>query len=558
MDRKRLAQVAVEVLLTIGAVLGVLCVVSAVAGIGFGVTPLVIRSGSMSPGIPTGSLSLARIVPADELVPGDVVSVERTGGGRVTHRIASVQPMGDSVILVLKGDANRVADAEPYRVTEADRVFATIPGAGYVASWFATPSAKILVGVCALLVVAAVFRPRRTEPEESVEKRSAASSATVLTLVAVIVGTGAVQIRSTAAAFTDTAAANSNFSAHATFIPNPDTFSCSGLLGLTLSLSWPSRGAGFDYQLIFKSGGTQVGSPVIVGENTTPGATVSFTMVLNDLGLLSLGNYTVELRSRRKADNTVSPNAPLVLTINRALVLATCVAPTTVNNPEGPQGFAAPLAGARMAPVEESAPEESETATPETTAPETTDPATSEPETTSPETTTSPESTTSPETTTETTTSEEASLSIVPPEPPVAEPLVAEPTLEEGTTEALITEEPVTEVPVTEEPTTTDPPATEPTSTDPPATEPMPTEPPAPVGTVFSGSGNVVAFQTSSTSCTVSGDYSAMVQVTCGGRSFEVNGAIFTPNGVAAATRDGVWLVNLGSGSMEVVSALRS
>lgn len=43
----RFGRGAREVLLTLGALLGVLCIVASIAGVAFGVKPLVFRSGSM-------------------------------------------------------------------------------------------------------------------------------------------------------------------------------------------------------------------------------------------------------------------------------------------------------------------------------------------------------------------------------------------------------------------------------------------------------------------------------------------------------------------------------
>ncbi len=64
-----------EAALWVVAALGAVCLAFAVASVAFGVTPLIFSSGSMSPGIPTGSLAIAVSTPASELVPGDIVSV---------------------------------------------------------------------------------------------------------------------------------------------------------------------------------------------------------------------------------------------------------------------------------------------------------------------------------------------------------------------------------------------------------------------------------------------------------------------------------------------------
>ena len=115
-----------DVALTVAAVLGGLSLVTALVLAVAGMTPLVFTSGSMGPAIPTGSLALARSVPVDELVVGDVVSVRDARGTRVTHRVVAVDDAG----LTLRGDANPTADAGTYDVAVADRVLLSVPHAG--------------------------------------------------------------------------------------------------------------------------------------------------------------------------------------------------------------------------------------------------------------------------------------------------------------------------------------------------------------------------------------------------------------------------------------------
>ena len=86
----------------------------------FGVAqPLVVVSESMRPALRAGDLVLAVRVPVDALVPGDVVSVARDEESRfITHRLLHATPVAqdDGWELVLKGDANPVADPKSYAV----------------------------------------------------------------------------------------------------------------------------------------------------------------------------------------------------------------------------------------------------------------------------------------------------------------------------------------------------------------------------------------------------------------------------------------------------------
>ncbi|MBM4598030.1 signal peptidase I [Prescottella equi] len=149
-----------EAALTFGAIAGVICIVATIAGLLFGVKPLIFRSGSMSPEITTGSLALARTVPANELSVGDIVSVENADGTRITHRVYAIQEQTDrSSSVTLKGDANTDPDVEPYVISEADRVFWSAGRLGYVAAWLSSSTAIFFGGVLVGALLVIVARP---------------------------------------------------------------------------------------------------------------------------------------------------------------------------------------------------------------------------------------------------------------------------------------------------------------------------------------------------------------------------------------------------------------
>jgi signal peptidase I len=196
-----------DLLLTIGAIAGVLCVLVAIAAFAFQVHLVVFRTGSMSPAIETGALALSRTVPASELAVGDVVTVRSATGQRITHRIQRVTQVGDGAQLVLRGDANRVDDAQPYDVTEADRVIASVPQAGYVVAWLSGPigifGGGLLVGLTLLIAFG-----RGTAPAPDGTPRGVSG----VTAAALVLGLGVtmatvVSHRDTLASWTDTAAA---------------------------------------------------------------------------------------------------------------------------------------------------------------------------------------------------------------------------------------------------------------------------------------------------------------------------------------------------------------
>ncbi|WP_336793972.1 signal peptidase I [Gordonia malaquae] len=157
-----------ELALNVGAILGLICIVVAIGSMLFGITPLVFRSGSMSPDIPTGSLALARTVDATDLRIGDVVSVDNEVGTRITHRVVAIENAGDGAVsLTLKGDANRVPDPSPYLVTEADRVIGSVPILGYAAAWLSSKTAIFIGGIVAGALLMLAFGPIRRSSDTS-------------------------------------------------------------------------------------------------------------------------------------------------------------------------------------------------------------------------------------------------------------------------------------------------------------------------------------------------------------------------------------------------------
>ncbi|ORI18646.1 signal peptidase I [Rhodococcus sp. 1163] len=159
-----------EILLTVGAISGLVCIGIALAAAIFGITPLVFRSGSMSPAIDTGALAFARSTPATELEVGDVVSVTNASGDRVTHRIESIEVVtGNSATLVLKGDANTDVDSEPYVVSEADRILFSVNRLGYVVTWLSGPVAVFAGGVLVGVLLMVAWRPGGLQPTSRVD-----------------------------------------------------------------------------------------------------------------------------------------------------------------------------------------------------------------------------------------------------------------------------------------------------------------------------------------------------------------------------------------------------
>ena len=128
--RRRAPHLVALAVLTLLAILGVSTVLTAAARLAFDVDLLVVRSGSMAPSMPVGSLVLTRPVAADQVEPGDVVSVVRTDGRRITHRVVAAEGSGALRRLTTQGDANAAPDPESVTAGTVERVVLTAPGLG--------------------------------------------------------------------------------------------------------------------------------------------------------------------------------------------------------------------------------------------------------------------------------------------------------------------------------------------------------------------------------------------------------------------------------------------
>lgn len=278
-----------EIALTIGAIAGVICLVAAIAAVAFDLRPLVFRSGSMSPAIQTGALGLARTTPATELQTGDVVSVINAAGVRITHRIESIDLQGDVATLTLRGDANQVADIEPYVVTSADRLFFHVNGVGYVVAWLSGRGGIFLGGLLAGALLMYAFGPRsRTQAEaeprrgKSPRTKVVAAAALIAVLIAAVpLGRSGMD---TEAAFTDSGTAKSG--AFTALVLAPPVITCS-ILGGAIKLNWTANPA-YAYRVIVTPGAGPANPPIDL-----PTGTATYT---TGSGLLGGGSAVVQAR----------------------------------------------------------------------------------------------------------------------------------------------------------------------------------------------------------------------------------------------------------------------
>lgn len=150
----RAAAVVRGTLLNVAAVLGSACIVLVVLALVFHISLIMFRTGSMAPRIPTGSLAVVKEIPAQDARVGQVVTVDRPGALPVTHRVVSSHPVaGGLTRLVLKGDANRAADPDPYQVRTVRLVLWAVPGLAYAVVWLSNP---FVLGALTLAVAALI------------------------------------------------------------------------------------------------------------------------------------------------------------------------------------------------------------------------------------------------------------------------------------------------------------------------------------------------------------------------------------------------------------------
>jgi signal peptidase I len=159
--RRTPAGVLGDVLLWLAAIGGAICIAVVIAAVGFHVTLIMFKTGSMEPTIPTGSLAVVHEIPASEIDVGDIVTVDRPGDLPVTHRVTSVSGEGAaSRTITLRGDANEMDDAAPYVVDSVRIVWWWIPGWAQVIVWFSHPVVLGALTVGATGLVTWAFWPR--------------------------------------------------------------------------------------------------------------------------------------------------------------------------------------------------------------------------------------------------------------------------------------------------------------------------------------------------------------------------------------------------------------
>lgn len=127
----------------------------------FGYGASVVVSGSMGRAMPVGSIALTRMIPVDDVKPGDVVTFRHASGNApITHRVVSIAPAANGFVLQTEGDAVGHPDLERVVVSGTiARVAHVVPFAGYVVHFAHTAAGWLLL--FALPIAGMLFEYRR-------------------------------------------------------------------------------------------------------------------------------------------------------------------------------------------------------------------------------------------------------------------------------------------------------------------------------------------------------------------------------------------------------------
>jgi signal peptidase len=113
---------------------------------------LTVRTGSMRPALPVGSVVVERPVDPADLQVGDIATYQQAPARAVyiTHRVAAVDRTAGRPTFTFKGDANRVADPVPVPASAIrGKVWFDVPYLGLL-SHGALRSGALLLGVLGL------------------------------------------------------------------------------------------------------------------------------------------------------------------------------------------------------------------------------------------------------------------------------------------------------------------------------------------------------------------------------------------------------------------------
>lgn len=132
----------------------------------------VVVSGSMVPKLYIGDLVIINHIRFDKLKVGDIIVFKARiengqEEGAIIHRINSIRPIGNSVIVIAKGDANLVSmPGVDFPITNENyigKVVYVIPKAGVAVRFISPPVNYIIFGIIIVVVVLKLRKRKNRE-----------------------------------------------------------------------------------------------------------------------------------------------------------------------------------------------------------------------------------------------------------------------------------------------------------------------------------------------------------------------------------------------------------
>jgi len=120
---------------------------------------LIVRSGSMSPTIPTGSIVFYTKIPSSKVKVGDIIVFSKPGdpSEKVTHRVYKIGQSSTGLYFITKGDANGTPD--DWRVPAVGTGWLArfhVPSVGYALVYLQSTLARLLLLVIPAILLGAI------------------------------------------------------------------------------------------------------------------------------------------------------------------------------------------------------------------------------------------------------------------------------------------------------------------------------------------------------------------------------------------------------------------
>lgn len=145
----------INIFQSVTIIIGVLVVLLFLVPRIFGIIPFIVLSGSMEPGIKTGSVVFVDTnVKVKDIEAGDVIAF-KVGKSQVTHRVVSVN--SDNTFTT-KGDANDTVDLNNVKFQNfKGKTISTIPYVGYALRLAQTKFGFLILSILILINLLSLF-----------------------------------------------------------------------------------------------------------------------------------------------------------------------------------------------------------------------------------------------------------------------------------------------------------------------------------------------------------------------------------------------------------------